>query len=311
MAQHAQAGRIPSCVGLDSTSQFAILYERLTAIGSKTEDYDYKNWDRSLHPEFIRAYGRVVSHWYGDAPGSENYVARAVLLEMLIQTDIIIRDKVYRKNIGICSGCAITAEINCIIHTMLVYYQFLEVAKFAAPKTVCNFAYFKANVAYAVYGDDIVISRSDDVDWFNGANIAVVCEELGMSITPADKGASVFRTKTLSECQFLKRGFVIDDDGLVKAPLELQVIKEIPEWIHECADHVEATDVNIDMAVRETFYHGRDIFLSTVDDFNRRIFTYNKHHPARQLQAVTYDYDQLDAEWRRADMPITWLTVSR
>lgn len=313
MAQQAKAGEIPSSVGLDSTTQFAKLWRRLTAVGNKAEDYDYKNWDRTLNPEFIRSYGRVVNQWYGDAPDSPDAIARTVLLEMLIYTDIIIGDKIYRKHIGICSGCAITAEINCVIHTMLVYYQFIEVAKRTGNSHLVNFTYFRDNVSCCVYGDDIVMMRSDEVDWFNGSNIAVVCDELGMTITPADKGAIVFRTKTLEECQFLKRGFVMDKEtGAVSAPLELQVVNEIAEWIHESSNDAAATQANIETAVRETFYHGKETFSRTIKSFNERIKMYNLSNPGcPRLEAVVMDYDQLRLEWLEQGSPLSLMESFR
>lgn len=313
MAQQAKAGLIPSSVGLDSTKQFTLLWKRLTAVGDKAEDYDYKNWDRSLHPEFIRAYARLVNDWYGDDETTPDGIARIVLMEMLIQTDVIIGNKLFRKNIGICSGCAITAEINCVIHTMLVYYQYIEVAKATGNVGQMDFACFKANVSYCVYGDDIVMVRSDCVDWFNGNNIARVCEELGMTITPADKGSQEFRTKKLTECQFLKRGFVEDPEtGAVLAPLELQVITEIPEWIHECPNEVLATQENLETAVRECFFHGEEVFSRVIQDFNDRVAAYNKANSSEnRLMGINYDFGLLRRQWLDAGSPLSFMDISR
>jgi len=259
-SQHQKAAQpgIVSCVGIDPLTSWKGIYTELSKINSKWEDFDYANWDQSLHPAFFEAYARIVSEYYGDSEQSDNHRVRSVLMHELCYTFLIMNNSLVYKTCGQCSGCAITAEINCIIHELLMLYSYkLYWRRRGEFKDICD---FHSNCAIRVYGDDILFSTSE-VNGFCGAEHRIIAEELGMRITTAQKDLN-FRVKEPSECTFLKRSFVKDDrfPQEILCPIKKEVIEEIPNWIHRCDDQLEATIVNINCALLEAFLCGKDYF---------------------------------------------------
>lgn len=270
--QHLKAGEISSCVGIDPNTQWDILYDRLTAVGEDMEDFDYSDWDRTLHAQWFHIYADRVSASYGDKPGSDGFKVRRMLMEYLVHMKIQIKDFIILTHGGNKSGCAITAEINSDVHDMLMYYVWLQICNNTKRYAMQSIAEFRANCATIVYGDDIVKSTAPGiVDWFNGANIKIEVEKLGMSITPASKTDTEFRVKRIEDVTFLKRAFVRlpEDNGLVRAPLDKSVIQRMILWIHKSDDPVTATKANIEGALREAFYWGELYY----DELKRKCFT--------------------------------------
>jgi hypothetical protein len=257
--QHMRAGEISSCVGIDPNTQWDLLYDRLTAVGEDMEDFDYSDWDRTLHAEWFRIYADRVSASYGDGPGSVGFQVRRTLMDCLVHMKIQIRDFVILTHGGNKSGCAITAEINSDVHDMLMYYVWLRICERENRVRYMSLAQFRENCAMIVYGDDIVKATAPGiVDWFNGSSIRDEVQLLGMNITPASKLETEFKVKRISDVTFLKRAFVrlSDDCGLVRAPLDKSVIERMILWIHKSDDPVMATKANMEGAIRESFYWG-------------------------------------------------------
>jgi len=295
-AQHLRAGKITSCVGIDPATQWLDLYNKLMSKNKLWEDFDYKNWDQHLHPEFVYGVASIVNYWYGDSDTSSVGKLRIMLLHDLIFTDIIVKDRLFRKSSGQCSGCAITAELNCIVHDILMYYVWILICRERSIQTDLN--HYRDNVASIMYGDDIVKSVTKEYESiFNGDTIKPHMLELGMNITPGDKLSSVFTLKPPQDIYFLKRSFVVDGD-YVKAPLRSDIIENIIQWIHKSDDNVTATLNNCRTALRESYMHGDKYFKELQDEINKRIKIYNSSNIIR-LSPIIMNYRQLDAEYKQ------------
>jgi hypothetical protein len=313
--QHALAGKIPSSVGIDPVTGWKSLYNRLRSKGDLWEDFDYKNWDQFLHPEFVKRYASIVNAWYGDKDDSPNGKVRHTLMQELVYTYLIVGNRLFMKTGGQCSGCAITAEINCDIHDIIMFYIFYLLAKKNDITLADNgvdsiLTYYRENVELALYGDDIVKSATRTVtEWFNGKTIAPLMDELGMKITPADKESTDFVIKKPEEVTFLKRGFKPDQnypDRFVRAPLDLKTIWNIPQWIKQCDDKQGATRVNCEMALRELYMYGETNFNNARDYLNRRIEFYNLSHPGAEIRPLTLTYAKLESDYEEGTLAICY-----
>jgi hypothetical protein len=317
--QHAKAGREASSVGVNPVQDWKMLFDRLREKGDQWEDFDYKNWDQTIHPEFLYRYARIVNAWYGDNDDSPNGKARIALILELAHTYLMIGPKLFLKSGGQDSGCAITAEINCDIHDLMMFYVFLVLLHELRGKDketdrmidqILDKAldFYRENVAIAVYGDDIVKSCTRWVqEWFNGNTIAPVMEQLGMKITPADKNSTVFSVKKPEEVTFLKRQFIPDPvypDRFIRCPLDLKTIENIPQWIKKGNDEVEATRVNCEMALREMFMYGEHRFNTARDELNSRIRNYNLMNEGREIPPLTLTYRQLQKSYEDGNLEI-------
>lgn len=259
-SQHVVAAKpgIPSCVGINPLESWETIYRDLCSKNSLWEDFDYANWDQSLHPEFLSAYADIVSAFYGDKKDSENHKVRQVLMDELCRTFLLMGNHLVYKNTGICSGCAITAEINCVIHELLLLYSYKTFhGRLGEKKTLNDFL---DNIAIKVYGDDIIFASAEDENGFHGQQHREIAEELGMRITTAQKDLN-FREKLPEQCTFLKRSFVVSK-ALQKmvCPISKEVIEEIPQWIHSADSDLDATIVNANCALQEAFLHGKDYY---------------------------------------------------
>lgn len=301
--QHKLAGNIASCVGIDANSEWNRIYNKLNDAGSDMEDFDYSEWDRTLHAEWFEMYADRVSEMYGDKPRSDGWKIRRYLMEYLIHMKILVKDFVIRTHGGNKSGCAITAEINSDVHDMLMYYVWYKVAMEHKKTRYLSLAQFRANCSIVVYGDDIIKSTNPPItSWFNGNNIRKVVQQLGMDITPATKTDTEFTVKTIDQVSFLKRGFmVVDDDcGLVRAPLDKSVIQRMVLWTHKNDDPVLATKLNIEGAVRESFYWGEryyNEFVKKCNDAWACRFQGVQYCPSLDLPA----YSTMEAAFRRRE----------
>lgn len=90
---------------------------------------------------------------------------------------------------------------------------------------------FDASVAMVANGDDHVAGISDEALWFNPAVIKRGVAKFGMKYTNADKTEPTEAFLDLADVTFLKRRFRWDS-SLCRwvAPLELEVIQEMPFW---------------------------------------------------------------------------------
>lgn len=313
--QHALAGKIPSSVGIDPVTGWKSLYDRLRSKGDLWEDFDYKNWDQFLHPEFVKRYASIVNAWYGDADDSPAGKVRHTLMQELVYTYLIVGNRLFMKTGGQCSGCAITAEINCDIHDIIMFYVFCLLALENDITLADNgidslLTYYRENCELALYGDDIVKSATRLVTkWFNGKTIAPKMEQLGMKITPADKESVDFVIKKPEEVTFLKRGFKPDPqypERFVRAPLDHKTIWNIPQWIKNCDDKQGATRVNCEMALREMYMYGETNFNNARNYLNKRIELYNLQNPGAEIRPLTLTYSKLEHDYEEGTLTICY-----
>nr|QKK82985.1 hypothetical protein 2 [Teucrium fruticans picorna-like virus] len=313
--QHAMAGRIPSSVGIDPVTGWKTLYNRLRSKGTFWEDFDYKNWDQFLHPEFVKRYASIVNAWYGDSDDSPTGKVRHVLMQELVYTYLIVGNRLFMKTGGQCSGCAITAEINCDIHDIIMFYIFYILAQENDITLADNghdsiLTFYRENVELALYGDDIVKSATKHItSWFNGKTISPLMDKLGMKITPADKESVDFVIKKPEEVTFLKRSFKPDPkypERFVRAPLDWKTIWNIPQWIKQCDDKQGATRVNCEMALREMYMYGESNFNNARDLLNKRIEAYNVFHPGATIRPLTLTYSKLEEDYEEGTLAICY-----
>nr|QKN88971.1 MAG: nonstructural polyprotein [Picornavirales sp.]QKN88977.1 MAG: nonstructural polyprotein [Picornavirales sp.]QKN88979.1 MAG: nonstructural polyprotein [Picornavirales sp.] len=266
--QHGLHNKISSSVGIDVNTEWTTLARRLLKVGSAIEDFDYADWDRSLHAEWFRVYADRVSSWYGDRKGSQGWRVRMKLMDILAHMPIQIGSHIVQTSGGNKSGCAITAEINSDVHDMLMLYVWKKVCQDTGKPELAGIEAFRDRVALALYGDDVVKATSVSVaKWFNGNAICLEVEKLGMKITPGDKISTEFRIKTLDEVTFLKRRFMkMDEDcGEYRAPLDKAVIQRMMLWVHKSDEPLEACAANVKGALCEAFFWGEAFYNETMD----------------------------------------------
>lgn len=261
-------GRFPLCPGINPEGpEWSNAYHYLNKF-TNVVDFDVSNWDGFVRPELMFLVGRIISKICGYELNSPEEIAiRAILTEVMfgyIQHGRII----YQKYRGIISGFPGTAEVNSLLHLILSLYIFLDIAE------PYNMNYFQAwldHVHQLIYGDDIIISISDEIfDWYNGISISDKYKFIGYPITSAVKDAPITKGRKLLECSFLKSSWSALRPTIWIRKMDIEVAYDLIYWVRAKEQPVDQFYLNLLDSLRIVFGHGKvvyDKFLAQVNNW--------------------------------------------
>jgi hypothetical protein len=258
--------RLPSAVGINPYSrEWTQLYDRLASKSPMALNGDYASFDGLLNFQMYDIIARMINKCYGD---DEYSVARYNLILAMYGRYSICGSQVYEVRAGLPSGCAITVIMNSIFNEILIRYVY----KRSVSGVERN--YFHQYVSLVVYGDDNLIAIDPRLTGgvlegyddngkaiirsaFNGPTIQRELAAVGVKITDgSDKNAPEFLAKPLQSLDFLKRGFKVQGDGRVLAPLDLSAIfSSMHVVIPEQGSTLVALYKNVGVALRELYLH--------------------------------------------------------
>jgi hypothetical protein len=230
---------------------------------------DYAAWDKKLNGETMRSSGRTINKWYDDS--QENQKVRTLLVETFINT-LVIGDLLYLVDSGMPSGVPITSVKNStcnLIELLSAIYEIL--------KSFHRLDLFKAsNFEFALYGDDHIVAVHPDVQpYVNFRRVQRYFVERGMGYTDVFKNeSSDFAFEKLEEVMFLKRRFCPDNDGFVRAPLEIDSVEDHINWVKKGWEPVDAMQAGWETFVIEAHQHGPSYFYSVVPKVKQAIYDY-------------------------------------
>jgi hypothetical protein len=228
---------------------------KLRKMGRKVFAGDFKEFDGRLNTMIMERFVECVNRYYND--GEENARIRRVLALDIWNSVHLCDDIYYSMNHSQPSGNPITTILNSFYNSVtmrIVYY-------ICRRKAGVTDSTFEKDVSMVSYGDDNEVNLSDAISaWFNQNTVTDAYAEIGMIYTDEMKtDGDVAPYRTLEETTYLKRKFRTED-GIVDAPLDLDVILEMTNWIRESPDQVSACRVNVEMAVMELSMHPRHVF---------------------------------------------------
>lgn len=234
--------------------------------GSNVGAGDFSNFDGSLSSQILWYILEVINDWYDD--GEENEQIRRGLWLNIVNAIHVNHDVVYQCTHSQPSGCPLTAVLNSIYNSIVVRMVYVLIARDHCP-TMATMLAFEKVVSMVAYGDDNLIGIHDSiVPWFNMNTISEYFKIIGHEYTDESKSSTFVNVKDLSECGYLKRKFVMDQ--VVNrhiAPLDVNVILEIPQWTKKGLLGDEILIANIDVSMRELSLHEKDVF-----DFYAKLF---------------------------------------
>jgi len=234
----------------------------LQGVGDNVFAGDFSNFDGTLHPDILWAVLDVVNDFYDD--GEENRRIRTTLFFEIVNSVHVFGDSVYSWSHSQPSGNPFTAVLNTIYNKFGFRYVFLGV-------TGKSLRDYDRNVRAIFFGDDSVVAvGSEMVDQFNQETVEQGFNELGMVYTDEAKTGNIVKHKPLREVSFLKRSFAYDADLCrFVAPLELDVILEMPMWVKSDLDHEERCSVTLEKSYGELAIHGRQTFQKWAPVMNK------------------------------------------
>lgn len=213
---------------------------------------DFSNYDGSLNPQILHACLDLINEWYDD--GDENRRIRQTLFDEVVSSVHICGKLVYQWTHSQPSGNALTTILNSLYNSisMRIVYMLVMGEVFT----------FNKNVSMISYGDDNVVNiRSTILDSFNQNTISEAYALIGMTYTDESKGKNeVIPFRTLDRVEFLKRGFILRN-GNYDAPLTLDTVLEMVNWVRGDFDHDDLCKTNLETAFEELSFHDEQVFV--------------------------------------------------
>jgi hypothetical protein len=153
------------------------------------------------------------------------------------------------------SGHPLTVIINSIVNSLYVRLAYMDLHPY------WEIDDFNDNVRFISYGDDNVMMSK--VEWFNHTTISNQLGKIGIVYTMADKEAESVPFLPMNSISFLKRKWVWNTElESYLAPLEEESIeKMLTVWVRSKSISAEEQVMAvISSAVREYFFHGKEMF---------------------------------------------------
>jgi hypothetical protein len=260
-------------VGLNPHSdEWGMMFYHLQHAGPNWIGGDYSNYDKQLSYQLLKSVLKIINEFYGD----DDERVRECLFETIFSAFHIAERDVYRVPQGNPSGIAMTSIINSLVNSLMMRIVYLELGG--------NLSTFDENVRLKTYGDDNIAAVSDRVPWFNMVTISKKLAEYGVVYNQPNKTA-MDESKpymTTDELTFLKRAFRVSQ-GRVLAPLHIDSITEMINWIRKSNDDAEAMRANFLAACREMYHHGAEAF----EVFRKHVYAF-AHKRAFRLPYTDY-----------------------
>nr|ULF99981.1 MAG: hypothetical protein 1 [Marnaviridae sp.] len=281
------------------SNEWSDLYRYLTQFGdNKIIAGDYGKFDKKMAAPFILSAFEILIRMSQKAGWSENdlTVLRCIAYDTAFPTIDFNGDLIEIQ--GNPSGHPLTVIINCLVNSLYMRYAFYLTTK-KNPKE------FKRYVKLATYGDDNIMGVSDDCPMFNHTRIATALNAIGVEYTMAEKEAESVPYIHINDASFLKRRFVFNQEmGAYMAVLDIKSIdKMLTSYLDTGVLAKEAHSICvIETALREYFFHGREVFESKRSYFQELVKRCNLQLWVRNSTFPTYD--ELGFEfWKRGTIP--------
>lgn len=219
---------------------------------------DFSTFDGTLNSCIVGKFVDVINNYYNDGP--ENAMVRHVLFSEVFNSIHLCKDNFYMWTHSQPSGCPITTILNSFYNSVSMRIVYNRLALKTNPRYVNRFSEFCTMVSY---GDDNAVNIADEiVPWFNQLTITEGYATIGMIYTDEGKtGSAPPPTRLIGDIAYLKRRFRFDfDRSIWEAPLDLETILEMCNWIRGDYDQKYSTLENCSNAIRELHTHDREVF---------------------------------------------------
>jgi hypothetical protein len=259
---------------------------------------DYSSFDKRMEPALILEAFKVLIRLAKDAGFNSEDVRlmEAIATEVAYPITNVFGNVVefYGTN---PSGHSLTTVINSIVNIMYMMLACKDIALENNYNLVLN-KFFQETMSLITYGDDNIASSNNDL--FTHTSISKSLAKYGIVYTMADKETDSVPFISISEANFLKRGFVNygDRNGYVSAPLDhVSIIKMLTvctrsrsiSFEEQCAQIIES-------ACREYFQYSKRVFNqrrmfleSILDKYNLRGYLSHYYLPTyEEMASITY-----------------------
>ncbi|WAB51680.1 polyprotein [iflavirus 1] len=254
---------------------------------------DYSNFGPSLDMEFASSMLDIIIEWTAMYGMPESDIAKMKIMKHeLLCSYHLCGKELYQVFSGIPSGSPITTPLNSLINSCYIRYKYLELAEQYDEK-FCNLQAFRRNVRLITYGDDIVMSVSDDIkEWFNTYTLHNSFKNNYIAFTDASKSGIPQPFIPFNEVTFLKCYFILHPNLNKYLPgLEKYSIEDCCNWVTRVGSRLENTRINCECALRLAYGWGPDYYNYV---YNKILLAFSKINENFSY----YSWKELDYKWR-------------
>nr|UQB76011.1 non-structural polyprotein [Flumine dicistrovirus 45] len=237
---------------------------------------DYSRFDGSEKPDVHWGILNVINSWYDD--GCDNQRIRRVLWLELVNSYHVCGDKVYAWSSSLPSGHPMTGIVNTMYNNIAFRYSWFIANNY----DLCSLTEFDKYVYMCAMGDDNVFTVHESYrEIFNEMVMPRYMAEIGLTYTAENKNEAKSPFRFLTEVDFLKRSF-LKNKILQRyvAPLDLDVVLEIPYWTKDAVDPITSTLDNVDTTIAELSLHEKEVFDEYVPRISTAVHEEFDTHPA-------------------------------
>jgi len=236
-------------IGMNPYLDFEKLFQKLKATGI-TFDGDFGSYDGSAPAQLQDLIAEVVLENFDG--NNEDKQVLAVLLNSMIRSWVLTREKLTLSTHSMPSGCWVTALFNSLLNRALTALCLSMFSKL--PPSVADFL----SIVDFVLGDDKIVGVPHRLSQVvNAITMRKVAESLGMTYTDALKGEIVEAGKPLNQCQFLKRSFSYNVElNKVVGVLDMNTILETLKYYSKAKVYEEVMSGKMTAVQFELFLYG-------------------------------------------------------
>lgn len=211
---------VEHAVGIDVNSlEWTDLATRLLLKGNNIVTADYSGYGPSLNLYCAKKAIDIMRDWYrfhGDLD-ADNDCVREMLGYEIMYSNHLSMATIYKTFCGLPSGSPLTVILNSLVGCLYIRIAWMLNFERVGPIESLSFTSlnytlqsFHAHCRLFVYGDDVIMSVSDDaVRMFNCATLVDIFSSYGIGIKNATKGDEIIEYSSLldSSTTFLKNNF--------------------------------------------------------------------------------------------------------
>jgi hypothetical protein len=215
---------------------------------------DYSGFD-AHHPS--RFMWMVFSAWRSWFPNDGWDPVRRAVAENICRSMHFYGTVIEFWECGMASGNPLTTLINCVLNLVYFRYWWLKIHQFS----LTSLPHFRDHVCLKVNGDDNVYGVTEEyADLATEQLIGTALSDLGQEYTDDQKLGATPHLREFTNITLSKRKFLYDrENEIYVAPLELNVVLEIPLWT-KTTDSRQIAEDNARTALRELALHGKQVF---------------------------------------------------
>jgi hypothetical protein len=244
----AAAGDAPCAVGLNVHSpHWTSLYHRLNSTAGSVIAGDFENWDGSICKFVALIVVKFFNKWYDDGP--QNATVRDLLCQHLYEAVHICYNTIYQTCGSGPTGNFMTSEWNSLVQITENYTILTE-----------DFKLKVGEFEMVVYGDDNIITTK--TKGLRCSDFAVHYKRRFNQIYTHFTKTAVDPYDTLETVSFIGRKFVVDENGMYRAPLEHETINEMCYWNKGAISDEIQLLTSVDTMFAEWAHYPKDVWAA-------------------------------------------------